>query len=86
MIAVLWVLVIYVLVCMAFTTTVLTKNLNKLSDDEPLLKTRDDLFVLGTIYVLATSPFWMPGVVVRMIRALWQEIIDRYRSMEEGQF
>jgi hypothetical protein len=83
MVSVLELLVIYALVCMAVTTIVLIENLTKVSEEAPLVKMRGDLFVIGAIFVILTSPFWIPGVIVGVAKQLWQEIIDKCQSSEE---
>jgi hypothetical protein len=34
------------------------------------------------VLTVLTSPFWMPKSVVRVIRALWKEIVDKCRLLD----
>jgi hypothetical protein len=67
------VLGVYVLVCVAVTAMLMVKNLTRLTSDVPVAQGDGDLFAIGVILVILTSPFWMPGVVIKTALAMWKE-------------
>ena len=75
--------VLYILVCMTFAAITMLRNLGKLVDLVPV-GTRYPVFVQALLMTLLISPFWVPAVVVRTIRILWQELRDQCRSWDEN--
>jgi hypothetical protein len=84
MILVLQCLAIYAVVCMAFTAVTMIQNFSEVVDSLPP-GTRYDVFVAGLLFVVLISPVHIPVVLVRLIRKLWQEIIDKCQLLDEDQ-
>jgi hypothetical protein len=83
MVLVLQGLTVYALVCMMIAAVVMLRNFNELVNKTQLARTRYGVFMVGLILVVMTSPFWLPGVVVRTTRALWQEIVKQCQLSDD---
>ena len=75
-------LAIYALVCMVHTAIVMFQNFNEVKAKIPP-ETRYGVFIPGVIFVILTSPFWIPSVVMSSTRRICKEIINRCRSLDE---
>lgn len=75
-------LTIYALACMVFTAVVMVRSFNEVVDEVPS-GTRSGVFVVGILFVVLTSPFWVPRVAMRIIRTLRQEIVKACQLSEE---
>jgi hypothetical protein len=76
-------LAIYAIVCMAISTLFVVHNLTDLSKEANLREMRDDVFVIGVIFTILTSPFWIPKAIVVTVRILRQEIANACQSLDE---
>ena len=79
--SILQILVIYVFVCMSLAAIVTIQNM-KMVVEKISPTTRYTIFIIGLVLTVLTSPFWMPKSVVRVIRALWKEIVDKCRLLD----
>ena len=77
-------LAVYALTCMAIMSLVMFNGFDELVNKAPP-GTRSDLFIVGIILTILTSPFSMPGIVVKIIKRLWREAEDQCQSLEEDQ-
>lgn len=82
MILVLQWLMIYALLCMAYTGVVVVWGFDVVLDRVPP-GTRYGVLIVSLILVVLISPLTFPGEMVGIIKKLWREIIDQCRSLDE---
>jgi len=75
-------LAIYALACIMITAIVVFYGFEAVVDSVPP-GTRYDVFILNLIISLLISPITLPVAVVKVIRRLWQEIIEKCQSLDD---
>ena len=76
------ILAVYWLVCMAVATFSIVKNFDELKRDMSWKCCSYVLFMAGVVYVVLTSPFWIP----RVMRGFFKNLRENYeKAMKELQ-
>jgi hypothetical protein len=68
------VVVVYALVCIVWTAAVIMQNFDEIRKQVLWSETRYGLFVAGVVFVMMTSPIWVPKIIIEWVQRFHQSV------------